>query len=136
MELRHLRYFVVAAEELNFHRAAERLHVAQPAVSAQIKALEEELDVRLFERTTRSIILTQAGSVFLSHARNILGSAEPCQTPRAPGTGGMLRVGLIPPAASPWLGPHSASISPAVSRCATPALRVDEHGTIPATARG
>jgi len=106
MELRHLRYFVMAAEELNFHRAAARLRVAQPAVSAQIKALEKELNVRLFERTTRSIVLTEAGKVFLAQARNLLGSAEQAQllARRAQeGAAGMLRVGVIPPAASPWL---------------------------------
>jgi DNA-binding transcriptional LysR family regulator len=106
MELHHLRYFVAAAEELNFHRTAEKLRVAQPAVSAQIKALEEDLDVSLFERTTRSIVLTEAGRVFLTQARNILASAEQAQllAHRAQkGTMGMLRVGVIPPAASPWL---------------------------------
>lgn len=106
MELRHLRYFVVAAEELNFHRAAERLRVAQPAVSAQIKALEVDLNVKLFERTTRSIVLTEAGSVLLDQARGILGAAEQAQlmARRAQkGVAGLLRVGVIPPAASPWL---------------------------------
>jgi DNA-binding transcriptional LysR family regulator len=106
MELRHLRYFVAVAEELNFHRAAERLRVAQPAVSAQIKALEEDLQVTLFERTTRSIRLTQAGGVLLAKARELLGSVEQTRllTRRAwEGAVGLLRLGVIPPAASPWL---------------------------------
>lgn len=106
MELRHLKCFVVAAEELNFHRAAERLRIAQPAVSTQIKALEKDLDVLLFERTTRSMVLTASGTLFLVHARAILGSAEQARVlarQAQKGTAGLLRVGVIPPAASPWL---------------------------------
>ena len=79
MELRHLRYFVAVAEELHFRRAAERLHVAQPAVSEQVRKLEQELGVRLLDRTQRSVSLTDAGAVLLSEARSVLRQADTAQ---------------------------------------------------------
>jgi len=106
MELRHLRYFVAVAEELNFRRAAERLHLAQPPLSAQIKSLEGELGVRLLERTTRSVRLTPAGRVFLDEARTVLAAAAQAERrvkEARHGLVGTLRLGLIAPAANDWL---------------------------------
>ena len=72
MELRHLRYFIAVAEESNVTRAAARLRIAQPALSRQMRDLEEELNVLLFERTNAGIRLTAAGTIFLKHARSIV----------------------------------------------------------------
>jgi DNA-binding transcriptional LysR family regulator len=105
LELRQLRYFVAVAEELHFRRAAERLHVAQPAVSTQIRKLEAELDVRLLDRVQRSVALTNAGAAFVDEARRVLRQADAAAR-AARGAGepaaGRLRVGyvsaVVPPA--------------------------------------
>lgn len=76
MELRHLRYFVTVAEELHFSNAAEKLYLTQPALSKQIRALETELQVQLFDRAKQKITLTQAGKVFLETAKEILLEVE------------------------------------------------------------
>jgi DNA-binding transcriptional LysR family regulator len=75
-ELRHLRYFLAVAEELNFSRAAERLHIAQPALSAQIRTLETQLGCELFKRTTRKVELTPNGEILLEDAREIVARAD------------------------------------------------------------
>jgi DNA-binding transcriptional LysR family regulator len=72
MELRQLEYFVTVAEELNFSRAAERLNMTQPPLSTQIKALEHEIGVTLFERSTRNVRLTKAGELFWASCRRLL----------------------------------------------------------------
>lgn len=97
MELRHLRYFVTVAEELNFTRAAARLHIGQPPLSMQIRDLEEELGARLFERTRRKVSLTDAGVRFLARSRQILAAvAEASDEVRkvARGELGELRIGF------------------------------------------
>lgn len=99
MELRHLRYFVAVAEELNYRKAAERLRVAQPALSSQIKDLEAELGVRLLDRNTVGVRLTDAGSVFLVETRLTLKQAAQAALAAqeaARGRRGRLAVGYSP----------------------------------------
>src|SRR3954453_17048310 len=76
MELRHLEYFVAVAEERSFTRAAERVHISQSGVSAQIRQLEREVGAPLFDRSTRTATLTVAGKAALEHARAALAAAE------------------------------------------------------------
>ncbi|WP_173911669.1 DNA-binding transcriptional regulator HcaR [Acinetobacter sp. Marseille-Q1618] len=76
MELRHLRYFITVAEELNFSKAALKLYTAQPSLSQQIKDLEEDVGVKLLNRTKRKVELTEEGAVFLEQARLTLAQAD------------------------------------------------------------
>jgi DNA-binding transcriptional LysR family regulator len=98
MELRHLRYFVAVAEEQHFRHAAERLRVAQPALSRQIQSLEEEIGFKLFDRLPRGVKLSTAGKLFLEDARRILQQLDDA-TKRAKGVAsgrsGTLRVGFV-----------------------------------------
>lgn len=97
MELRHLRYFVAIAEEGSFSRAAERLWVAQPGLSTQIRRLERELDIQLFERHTRGVDLTEAGELFLERARAALVATDAAFAvghDLAAGIVGSVRVGI------------------------------------------
>ena len=90
MELRHLRYFIAIAEEGSFTRAAERLWVAQPGLSTQIRRLEAELGVQLFERHTRGVEVTPAGLLFLERARVAVAAAEAARA-----TGRDLEAGVV-----------------------------------------
>jgi DNA-binding transcriptional LysR family regulator len=99
VDVRQLRYFAVLAEELHFRRAAAKLHIAQPALSQQIKSLEAELGLRLLERTSRGVVLTDAGQRLLAEARSVVRRFdEAVETMRRikEGTLGALRVGVFP----------------------------------------
>lgn len=107
MDVRQLRFFVEIARCRNFTRAAEKLHIAQPAVSMAIRKLEEELDLVLFNRQEKRIALTAEGEIFLKHAQRILGEVRAAETEMAELHGlakGEVRVG-IPPMLSAYFFP-------------------------------
>lgn len=111
MELRHLRYFLAVAEERHFGRAAGRLHMAQPPLSQQIRQLEGELGVRLLERSTRRVDLTEAGAAYLERVRGILAEVEDAGEEArriASGLQGRLVVGCV--------GSATYSLLPALAR--------------------
>lgn len=97
MDQRRLQAFVVLAQELNFTRAAHRLNMTQSTLSAAIKALESELDVTLFDRSTRSVTLTQSGRALLPHARRVLDTIDTARAAVHPSGGltGSLTVGML-----------------------------------------
>lgn len=98
MDLRRIRHFVVLAETLNFHKAAERLHIAQPPLSVSIQKLETELGVRLFERTSKGVSLTSEGRQIRGDAIRLLHYAEQLQQTAdeiREGTRGVLHIGFV-----------------------------------------
>lgn len=116
MEIRQLAYFTAVAEELNFGRAAERLHIVQPAVSQQVRRLERELDVPLFDRSSRHVRLTPAGERLLPEARAVLAAADRVRQVAASiaaGADGTVRVDNGSPrsAAGTWMRRSSAGRS-------------------------
>jgi DNA-binding transcriptional LysR family regulator len=112
VELRQLRYFVAVAEELNFGRAAQRLLIAGPSLSQQIKALERDLGVQLFDRDRRSVTLTAAGAAMLPDARALLERADDLASRAARIAGSEpVRLGYVN-----WLPPDMAARTSAVAR--------------------
>lgn len=136
MELRQLTYFIAVAEERHFGRAAKRLHIAQPPLSQQIRQFEEQLGVKLFDRTTRRVDLTAAGALMLERGRSILNDVEALQADVyqvGQGATGVLHVGFS--------GASTYSVMPRIVRAAGtayPGLTVDLHGEMltPAMERG
>lgn len=125
IELRHLRYFVAVAEELHFGRAAQRLHLAQPPLSQQIRKLEQILGCSLFDRTSRSVRLTVAGGAFLERARRtLLNVSRDMEETRSIGRGevGSLHIGFV--------GSAMLTILPAIFReyrAAYPGVQLHLH---------
>jgi DNA-binding transcriptional LysR family regulator len=126
MELRRIQYFVAVAEESHFGRAAERLRMAQPPLSQQIKALEAEMGVALFRRTTRKVELTPAGERFLVRARNILAAVDDAVT-----EAGQVADGMLGRIAIGFTGSATYDLLPSlvrVLRADLPGIELDIHG--------
>lgn len=126
MDLRQLNYFIAVAEERHFGRAAKRLHIAQPPLSQQIRQMEEQLGVKLFDRTTRRVDLTAAGELLLERGRGIVNEVESLKADVylvGSGATGVLRVGFS--------GSATYSVMPLIVRHAEqtyPGLNLDLHG--------
>ncbi|MEV0320216.1 LysR family transcriptional regulator [Streptomyces sp. NPDC050658] len=128
MELRQVRYFLALAEECHFGRAATRLHIAQPALSQQIKQLEQELGVALFHRSTRRVELTEAGRQLTGYARSLLAESERARAHMAEladGHAGRVSVGFIGTATYDVL-PHVAR----TVRARLPHITLDLRGEL------
>ncbi|MFJ5921609.1 transcriptional regulator CynR [Kitasatospora sp. NPDC092948] len=113
VELRHLRYLLAVAEQGNFTRAAEELHISQPTLSQQIKQLETTIGVQLLDRTGRTVRLTDAGAVYTEHARRALrdlAAAERAVHDVQDLTRGQLRLGVTPTFTAYLIGPLTAEL--------------------------
>lgn len=125
MELRHLRYFCVLAQELHFGNAARKLNIAQPPLSQQIQALEKEMGVRLFDRQTRKVVLTEAGKKFFVDVQSILASvSQALEDAKLVQSGqlGTLDIGFVTSAANSFLPGLVRSY-----RQSQPRVRIDLH---------
>lgn len=123
VELRQLRYFLAVADELNFRRAAERLLLAGPSLSQQIKALERDLGVRLFDRDRRSVALTPAGAALLPHVRALVEGADDLRNRAARISGSApVRIGYVA-----WLPPDLTTRVSAVARMHVDAWIAPSH---------
>ncbi|MEV7239015.1 LysR family transcriptional regulator [Streptomyces sp. NPDC051020] len=123
VELRQLRYFVAVAEELNFGRAAARLLIAGPSLSQQIKALERDLGVVLFDRDRRSVVLTAAGTALLPHVRSLLERADDLKVRAGRLSGSQpVRLGYVN-----WLPPGLAARTAGVARVHVDAWVAPSH---------
>jgi DNA-binding transcriptional LysR family regulator len=132
VELRQLRYFVAVAEELNFGRAAERLLIAGPSLSQQIKALEQDLGVRLFDRDRRSVALTSAGATLLPHTRVLLERADDLQRRAAQISGSeRVRLGYVN-----WLPADLTARTSAVAQLHTDTWIEPSHAQVARVADG
>src|SRR4051812_16672731 len=121
MELRHLRYFAAVAAHGSFNRAAQTLHLTQPALSRQVKDLEDELGVPLFVRGKNAVTLTEAGEVFYEEARDLLARADKAvQRVRGEGRSEVLRVGYAP---SMTTGIMSRALE--LFQASTPGVRIE-----------
>ena len=125
IELRHLRYFIAVAEELHFGRAADRLHMAQPPLSQQIRQLEAELGFQLLYRTKRSVALTEAGQVFLEDCRKIFRQLD-----QAIRTGQQASRGELGQLAIAFVSSAAYNVLPSILqafRAAMPQVRLELH---------
>ena len=132
MELRQLRYFVAVAEELSFARAAERLRIAGPSLSQQIKALERDLGARLFDRDRRTVLLTPAGTALLPGVRALLGQADELRrTAKGFAQSGPVRLGYVN-----WRPPDLEQRAAGVAQLLVDAWVMPSHAQVARVADG